>query len=163
MQAISAIAEQTNLLSLNAAIEAARAGEHGRGFAVVAEEVRKLSEESSGATEEIRTLISDVQRKTQQAVEGMHRSVVNVDETARVVGDSGRLLSSIIRSINEIGQRIQNIGDDTKAIDLGAQEIAAATEEQSATVEEITSSVQGLSEMAEELQDVIASFKVRQE
>lgn len=163
VQAISAIAEQTNLLSLNAAIEAARAGEHGRGFAVVAEEVRKLSEESSGATEEIRTLISDVQRKTQQAVEGMHRSVVNVDETARVVGDSGRLLSSIIRSINEIGQRIQNIGDDTKAIDLGAQEIAAATEEQSATVEEITSSVQGLSEMAEELQDVIASFKVRQE
>lgn len=163
VQAISAIAEQTNLLSLNAAIEAARAGEHGRGFAVVAEEVRKLSEESSGATEEIRTLISDVQRKTQQAVEGMHRSVVNVDETARVVGDSGRVLSSIIRSINEIGQRIQNIGDDTKAIDLGAQEIAAATEEQSATVEEITSSVQGLSEMAEELQDVIASFKVRQE
>lgn len=163
VQAISAIAEQTNLLSLNAAIEAARAGEHGRGFAVVAEEVRKLSEDSSGATEEIRTLISDVQRKTQQAVEGMHRSVVNVDETARVVGDSGRLLSSIIRSINEIGQRIQNIGDDTKAIDLGAQEIAAATEEQSATVEEITSSVQGLSEMAEELQDVIASFKVRQE
>ncbi len=160
VETISAIAEQTNLLSLNAAIEAARAGEHGRGFAVVAEEVRRLSVQSSSAAEDIRQLISDVQCKTVEAVEGMNRNVANVEETSQVVGDTGRLLSNIIRLIGEIADRIKSIGEDTAEIDRGAQEMAAATEEQSATIEEISSSVQVLSEMAQELQALISRFKV---
>ncbi|WP_249685583.1 methyl-accepting chemotaxis protein, partial [Bacillus velezensis] len=42
----------------------ARAGEHGKGFAVVAEEVRKLADQTSVATELVRTTIKGIESET---------------------------------------------------------------------------------------------------
>ncbi|MEP3665956.1 MAG: methyl-accepting chemotaxis protein, partial [Roseibium sp.] len=65
---ISDIAEQTNLLALNATIESARAGEAGKGFAVVASEVKALASETAKATDNISTLIKEIQEQTQTSV-----------------------------------------------------------------------------------------------
>src|SRR5690606_29981321 len=92
---IRAISDQTNLLALNAAIEAARAGEHGRGFAVVAEEVRTLAEQSVTATEQIASLLKEVNAQIREVMRSADESIAEVKASSDRVQTAGRTFSEI--------------------------------------------------------------------
>ncbi|MEM9064019.1 MAG: methyl-accepting chemotaxis protein [Planctomycetota bacterium] len=132
---INDIADQTNLLALNAAIEAARAGEHGRGFAVVADEVRKLADRTTQATEGIATAIQAIQEKTSEAVERMDAGSTKVNAG--------------VARVNEAGESLDRIVDTSRDISNVVSSIAAATTEQSATAEEVGRSVEEIAAAAQ--------------
>jgi len=108
---IDQISSQTNLLALNAAIEAARAGEAGRGFAVVADEVRALSNRSSGFSESIQSKIKNICVRIEDLSEGVK---VLASQDVTYIMDSKRYMQDALKKIIEKAESDEEV---TKRLD----------------------------------------------
>ncbi len=167
MDMIREVADQTNLLALNAAIEAARAGEHGRGFAVVADEVRKLAERTSLATQEVAATVATIQQGAHNAQDNMRHAVATFSEGMSLVESGGQVVSgleqdmqAVVTAVQDISRAIQKQNGATHALAAHIVEITQAATLEADGVRHTAGIVEQMHQCAQTLRAAVQRFQV---
>ncbi len=167
VQVINDIADQTNLLALNAAIEAARAGEQGRGFAVVADEVRKLAERTTKATQEIAEMIKNIQKSTEGAVMSMRQGTKEVENGRMLAEKAGTSLQEIISGAERVVDIVTQVAAASEEQSGASQQITQnielitnVTQQSAIGVRQIAQSAEELNQLTDNLQKLFSGFKI---
>jgi methyl-accepting chemotaxis protein len=158
VELITGIAAQTNLLALNATIEAARAGDAGRGFAVVASEVKSLATQTARATDEIQSMVAEIETMTGSAVstiQGIGGTVTRMNEITATIAAAVEEQGSATR---EIAGNIQFAATGSREVSGNVSEATKAASQTGEISENVLTAARGLSNEAERLKSEVADF-----
>ena len=166
---INTIAERTHVLALNASMQAAVAGEAGRGFAVVAEEVQRLAESSRNATEQIATLVNNIQVETNETINTVNKTIEQVvagSEQAQKAGEQMRRTQEITAQLVEQVRNIAGASEQQKAMSAqlleAVQKIGNSTESTAEQIQAQNQETDSLLDAARQLVDSVSVFKLPQ-
>ncbi len=148
---ITDIASQTNLLALNASIEAARAGEMGKGFAVVAESIGNLANQSAESTAEIRGIIDELTKQSEQSViasesveDAINQEQELLVETKKRFDILNSEITNSVEDINGISSLTENLENIKTSIVENVSDLSAISEQNAASTEEVSASMENI-------------------
>jgi methyl-accepting chemotaxis protein len=165
--AVEDLAAQSNLLAVNAAIEAAKAGEHGKGFGVVAQEVKRLAEQSRLATNQVRTILSDIQKATTAAVMATEQGGKAVEAGEKQTGAAGESIQALAGSVTDAVQAATQIAASGQQQLVGMDQVATAMEsikqassQNVASAKQLETAARNLNDLGSSLKQMVEKYKV---
>ena len=164
---INTISERTHVLALNASMQAAVAGEAGRGFAVVAEEVQRLAESSRNATQQIATLVGNIQLETNETINTVNQTigqVVQGSEQAQKAGEQMRrtqeVTAQLVAQVYDIAQASEQQKSMSANLLEAVQRIGETTEQTAVQIEAQNKEADTLQQAAASLLESVHVFKL---
>ncbi|MBS7303499.1 MAG: hypothetical protein KIG50_05100 [Lachnospiraceae bacterium] len=130
----------TVVYNTDAFIEAARAGEAGKGFAVVADEIRQLSEQTKSASDNIISIITELNTDTQLANESIENSVASVRKQNEMIDSTGKRFEDINAEMKELAVYIRNTEQSMQSILESTDTISDSISQLSASSQEVAAS-----------------------
>jgi methyl-accepting chemotaxis protein len=162
---INTIANRTRIIAFNAELEATAAGDAGKNFQIVATEIRRLADNTTASTNEIKSRIKEIQDSSDRLVKTSELSTKNVIAGHEVSSELNNVFENILKSTDTSVSSVQQMQTSVRQ-QVGAFEQILMTLKQISVginnfVEstKLTSkSTQTLRSMAEELSGIVGRY-----
>jgi len=166
MKVIADIADQINLLAMNASIEAAHAGESGKGFAVVAGEVRKLSEKTRSAAQEVDSSITEMQKLAGVNISGMQNAVTAIshvtelsEKTVASLTEAQAIVREAMIQVQSIAAAVEQQSVSSKSITTLVNDVSGIATDNNELVTRVDGELKSLLQKSTELLDLVSEFR----
>jgi methyl-accepting chemotaxis protein len=145
-EAVSAMKESASEVELGV-VRANSAGEVLNNILEAAESVYKQAEDAGTAAARVSQAAGEL--------------VGAVDSVSAVIEENTAATEQMAANSTELTQQIENIASVSEENSAAVEEVSASTEEVSAQVEEVSASAASMMEMAKNLQQIVAQFKLK--
>ena len=152
---MTTVADQTNLLSMNAAIEAEKAGEHGYGFLVVAEEIRRMADQTAGATLTIEESVAAMHAAVKEGAQEMDSLAQEIIAGTRATARVGMQLGGILDEVQGLQQRFGEVNEGMHRQARGARSIGSSMLTLQESAGQTLAALRDLGDSSEKLRDAV--------
>jgi len=148
---ISDISFKLTILSLNASVESAHAGATGAGFEVIANEMRELSETSTGFSEQVSDAVKQLQARVEKTSE-------KLTESEAALTQSEDKMQELVSSFAKLNEQFASLYDNIENQNNNINQIDSIFEELNGKVTDMYNSSQVNQNAVDSIADAMTDF-----
>jgi methyl-accepting chemotaxis protein len=164
---INNLSERTTILALNASMQATAAGDAGRGFSMIAEEIQRLAENSRDSTNQISTLVRNIQQEANTTIATMDNTIEQVVSGSTLAEEAAQQMQATLEATNQLVASVEQIASSSaeqvaisKDLQVRAERILEATQSTGKELLSLTGLTKNMAEYGQQLVKSVNVFKL---